>query len=131
MNRKINAFTLIELLISMVILIVGLVGILLVIPLGQRAYNRSNLTTRATIFASEIMEELKAKEYDELTSQNEWTGTNDIFSWTAVVSDVDENDFQEATTIPEEKLVKMVLEISYKAQGKDRKETFTTFYSEL
>ena len=130
-NQGVKAFTLIEMVISIVILIVGLVGVLLIIPLAQRASGRSALASRASILASEKIEELKSKGYAELTSQSEWSGTSDVFTWKAVLSDVTDDDFQEIVSLPSDPLVKIVIEITYRDHGKERREKFVTFYSEL
>ena len=124
-------FTIIELLISIIILVIGLVGVLLVIPLGQRSAGRSALTTQAAILASEKIEELKSMGYTELTSQNEWSGSADNYSWRATIQDVAASDFQGVVSLPQEQLVKIVMEITYTVQGKERRDTFVTFYSEL
>ena len=130
-KRRLKGFTLIELVISIVILIVGLVGVLLIIPLAQRASGRSALASRAAILASEKIEELKSKGYEEITSQSEWSGSNDIFTWNASITDVVEGDFQEAVSLPSEPLVKITMEVTYRDHGKQQREKFITFYSEL
>lgn len=126
-----RGFTMIEILISMVVLVVGLVGVLLVIPLGQKTAGRSALTTRAAILAGEKIEELKTKGYKALTETSFWEGNESPFHWEAVVVDVVEDDFQSAPSIPDEGLLKIDLTVSYKDRGRDQSEVFTTFYSEL
>ncbi len=130
-NRSLSGFTLIEMLISMVILVIGLVGVLLVIPLAQRTTGRSAVATRAFILASEKIEELKAKGYTELTSQPEWSGVEEIFNWKATIADVDAGDFQGGVSLPSANFAKITLEVTYKSQGKLKTEEVTTFYSEL
>ena len=130
-QRTLTGFTLIELIISIVILIVGLVGVLLIIPLAQRASGRSALASRASILASEKIEELKSKGYEELTSQSEWNGTEDIFVWTASVVDVTEDDFLGVVSLPSKPIIKIDMEVTYQDRGKEQHEKFITFYSEL
>ena len=124
-------FTLVELLIAIVILVVGAVGVLLVIPVAQKTSGRSALTTRAAILASEKLEELKAKGFTDLTSQPEWTGVQDEYSWKASITAVAATDFKNAEQLPADNFVKITMEITYKIQGKNRTDTFVTFYSEL
>lgn len=60
------AFSLVELVISMGILAVGIVGAMRVFPIGLRASRRSELSSRATILAQRTLECLKLKSWDEL-----------------------------------------------------------------
>ena len=60
------AFSLVELVISMAILAVGIVGAMRVFPVGLRASRRSELSSRATILAQRTLECLKLKPWDEL-----------------------------------------------------------------
>jgi type II secretory pathway pseudopilin PulG len=126
-----KGFTLIEIMLSIVILITGLVGVILVIPMAQKLAGRSALATRSAIIASEKIEELKAKGYDELISQATWSGNADPFSWEATISDVEADDFEMSETTPTDKFIKIDMTVTYKTQGKQRTDTFTTFYSEL
>ena len=130
-NRALGGFTLIELMISIVILVVGLVGVLLIIPLGQRTTGKSALASRAAILATEKIEELKSKGYDNLISQPVWSGAEDEFTWEALTAAVTLDDFQGVVTIPNERLIKITMEVSYSSQGKNKTDTFVTFYSEL
>ena len=61
-----RGFTLLELMISMVILGVGLVGAMRVFPVGLRASQRSELRSRAAILAHRTAESLKLKPWDQL-----------------------------------------------------------------
>lgn len=130
-KRKASGFTLIEVMISIAILVIGLVGVILVIPMAQRVASRSALSSRAAIFASEKTEELKAKGYAELVSNPSWNGADSDFSWEATISPVVDTDFDNTETIPGDFFIKIVLDVSYKTQGKERTDTYTTFYSEL
>lgn len=134
MKKKVtakNAFTLIELIIAIAILIVGLVGTLLVIPMAQRTTGRAALTSRAMIVATDKLEELKAKGYDELISQPTWTGSVDIFTWTATVAEVSDSDFDVVPTKPTTKFARIHMEVAYDAGGKQRVVSLDTMYSEL
>ena len=128
-SRK--GFTLIELMISIAILVIGLDGVILVIPLAQKVAGRSALTTRAAILASEKTEELKAKGYTKLISQPMWNGTQDEFIWQADIAPVDSGDFEHTQTLPSDRLIKITMNVTYRSQGKQKTDVFTTFYSEL
>ena len=64
--RAPNAFSLIELVISMGILSVGLVGAMRVFPIGLRASQRSELSSRAAIAAQRTLESVKLTPWSEL-----------------------------------------------------------------
>jgi type II secretory pathway pseudopilin PulG len=129
MNK--NAFTLIELLVSIAILIIGVVGILLVIPVAQRSSREAGLRTKAAMVAEAALEELKMQGYDALTAKSDWTGTTDMYSWNAKITKIIATDFEGTVSFPQEGMVRIDLEITYHERGKERKETFHTFYSEL
>ena len=61
-----RAFSLIELVIALAILSVGLVGAMRVFPLGLRASQRAEQSSRAVIAAQRAIETLKLKSWDEL-----------------------------------------------------------------
>ena len=60
------AFSLIELVISMGILSVGLVGAMRVFPMGLRASQRSEINSRSVIAAQRTLESIKLKPWAEL-----------------------------------------------------------------
>ncbi len=66
-----KAFSLIELVISLAILSVGLVGAMRVFPVGLRASQRSELRSRAGMVAQRIMESLKVTPCAQLTDGEE------------------------------------------------------------
>ena len=77
-----TAFSLIELLISMAILSVGLVGAMRVFPVGLRASQRSEMNSRATITAQQTLESMKLEPCEQLagkeTTVEEFTVTTDV-----------------------------------------------------
>jgi len=131
LRKRSKGFTLIELMISVAILVIGLVGVILVIPLAQKVAGRSALSTRAAIFASEKTEELKSKGYTDLVSQPTWNGSQDEFSWEATIDAVVAGDFDSAPVLPSDRLVKITMQVTYRSQGKQKTDVFTTFYSEF
>ncbi len=60
------AFSLIELVISLAILSVGLVGAMRVFPIGLRASQRAEMRTRAAIVAQRTVESVKLTPWDQL-----------------------------------------------------------------
>ena len=77
----VTGFSLIELMISMAILSVGLIGAMRVFPMGLRASQRAELNSRAAIVAQRTIEMLKLKPWDELALK-EATSQDDGFAVT-------------------------------------------------
>lgn len=73
-----HAFSLIELIISMAILSVGLVGAMRVFPVGLRASRRAELSSRAAIAAQRIVESLKLEPWERI-AEGETTVEEDGF----------------------------------------------------
>jgi len=61
-----TAFSLVEVVISIAILSVGLIGAIRVFPVGLRASQRAELLSRATLAAERTVESLKLRSWDEL-----------------------------------------------------------------
>ena len=78
-------FSLVELVISMAILSVGLVGALRVFPVGLRASHRSEMNSRATMVAQRTIESMKLKTWGEL-ADGDTTTQDDTFEVTTRIS---------------------------------------------
>ena len=65
-GRPRTGFSLIEVVISIAILSIGLVGATRVFPVGLRASQRSELASRATLVAQRTMESLKLSPWNDL-----------------------------------------------------------------
>ena len=59
-----RAFTLVEITVALLILVVGLIGILALFPVGFDASGRASRMTEATFLAQGVMEDLKREGYD-------------------------------------------------------------------
>ncbi len=66
MSRRPIGFSLVELVISMAILSVGIVGAMRVFPVGLRASRRAELNSRAALVAQRTLECLKLTPWDQL-----------------------------------------------------------------
>ena len=64
-----GGFSLIELVISMAVLSIGLVGAIRVFPVGLRASQRAETNSRAAIAAQRTIESLKLKSWEELAEE--------------------------------------------------------------
>ena len=82
-NRR-TGFSLIEVIISLAILSVGLVGAIRVFPVGLRASQRAEWVSRAALIAERTIESWKLKSWDEL-SDGETTTHEDTFDITVAV----------------------------------------------
>jgi len=78
MKTPARAFSLIELIISMAILSVGLVGAMRVFPVGLRASQRAEMSSRAAIAAQRVVESLKLEPWERV-AEGETTAEEDGF----------------------------------------------------
>ncbi len=83
-KSPISSFSLIELIISLAILSVGLVGAIRVFPVGLRASQRAEWVSRAALIAERTVESWKLKSWDEL-AVGETTTQEDTFAITVAV----------------------------------------------
>ena len=83
---KRSGFTLIEIVISLSILAIGLVGILSLFPIGFDSARRSVSATQATIIAHEHLEELRNSGYPALGSTSGTFTTDPAYTWTQTVT---------------------------------------------
>jgi len=75
-----KAFTLIEILFSLVVLGVGLVAILSLFAVGSYSARRALNSTRAALFAQTVFEELKEQSITNFSGINDDNPTYDIFT---------------------------------------------------
>ena len=78
-------FSLIELVISLAILSIGLVGAMRVFPVGLRASQRAEFSSRAAIVAQRRLESLKLESWDAL-AEGETSEEEDGFDVTTRIS---------------------------------------------
>ncbi len=81
----VSGFSLIELIISMAILSVGLLGAMRVFPVGLRSSQRSEMSSRATIVAQRTVESLKLLPWQGL-AEGESTAEEDGFEVTTRIT---------------------------------------------
>ena len=111
-----KGFTLIEIVISMAILAIGLVGILSLFPVGFDSARRSINLTQASLYAQEKLTQIKKDGFPDVGTTN-GTFTNSKYSWTADVTD----------ETPTGYLRKVVLTVKWNYKNREHQEIFTTY----
>ncbi len=113
---SLTGFTLIEIVISMAILAIGLVGILSLFPVGFDSARRSINLTQVSLYAQEKLTEIKKDGFPAVeTTSGTFTDTN--YTWTAEISEED----------PDGYLRKVVLTIMWNYKNKEHSQVFTTY----
>ena len=115
--RENKSFTLVEIIASLLVLAVGLLGLLSVFPVGFDASRKANDLTEMTILAKDKLEDLKRLGYASLADDN---GT---FAGTSYDWDVDE-------TLISTGLRRVDLTIRWTRRANNYIETFVTYMAE-
>lgn len=111
-----KGFTLIEIVISMAILAIGLVGILSLFPVGFDSARRSINLTQAALYAQEKLAQIKRDGFQDLVSKKgDFADPN--YKWELVVSD----------ETPAGYLKKAELTVTWNYKNKPHQEVFTTY----
>jgi type II secretory pathway pseudopilin PulG len=130
-----KAFTLVELVIALAVLIIGLVGIIAVIPLGQKSAKDAAIISRAAMVASEKIAEVKAYGYTKVAEDPPvftLSGTKDDIDWEIAIDDVLAADFDEFVALPVQDLKKIVVTVTYAIKNNQpRQDTFRSFIADF
>ena len=116
-----SAFSLVELVISMAILSVGLVGAMRVFPVGLRASQRSEVSSRAALIGQRTIESLKLKPWDAL-ADGEATTTDEGVEVTTRISRP-----QVAGLVDPTRLKAIEVTVQAGEAGRTRELTFVTY----
>ncbi|MDD5072777.1 MAG: prepilin-type N-terminal cleavage/methylation domain-containing protein [Candidatus Omnitrophica bacterium] len=111
-----KGFTLIEIVISLAILAVGLVGILSLFPIGFDSARRSMNSTQVAIFANEKLEELRNTGFPSL-GVTSGAFSDASYAWSQSVSTVDAIDA----------LRKVDLTVTWEYRSRPYQQVFTTY----
>jgi len=114
-----SAFSLVELIISLGILSVGLVGAMRVFPIGLQASARSEMSSRATMAAQRILESLKLRSCEDLTPE---TTTVEEFTVTTRLGQPDL-----AHLVDPARLKTLEAMVAWTQEGRPRSLTFVTY----
>lgn len=114
-----EGFSLVELVISMAILSVGLVGAMRVFPVGLRASQRAEVRSRAAIVAQRTVESLKLEPCETLADQEEA-----VERFTVTVR-IGRPDLQPLTAL--DRLKKVEVAADWSGEGQSRSLAFVTY----
>ncbi|MFA5338959.1 MAG: prepilin-type N-terminal cleavage/methylation domain-containing protein [Candidatus Omnitrophota bacterium] len=111
-----KGFTLIEIVISLAILAIGLVGILSLFPIGFDSARRSVNSTQVAVFANKHLEELRNTGFPSLgVTSGDFSDPS--YTWTQSVSTVDAIDA----------LRQVDLTVSWQYRNRGYQQVFTTY----
>ena len=111
----------VELVISMAILSVGMVGAMRVFPVGLRASQRAELNSRAALVAQRVIESLKLEPWDELV-EGETSSEEGGFSVTTRISQPEPEGLVDPGRL---KAIEVI--VQFTQDGRDRRLVFITY----
>ena len=114
-------FSLVEVVISIAILSVGLLGAVRVFPVGLRASQRAERVSRATLAAGRTIEALKLRGWDELT-EGESAVEEKEFAITTVIDQPAVEGLIDPTS-----LKRVSVTVGWKQEGRQRSLTLVTY----
>lgn len=123
--RSKYGFTLAEVMIALVILVIGVLVILRVFPVTLGYSERAQTTSRISIFAERKFEEIKSRPYSEVIATYEdknVTGTEDDLSWAIKLDKV-----TPANVNPTSEIRRLIMTISWTEKGRTRSDKFVTY----
>ncbi|MFC1809734.1 prepilin-type N-terminal cleavage/methylation domain-containing protein [Candidatus Omnitrophota bacterium] len=129
-----KGFTLVELVIALAVLVIGLVGIIAVIPLGQKSAKDAAIISRATMVATEKISEIKAYGYIMVAEEPpsfDLSGTKEGINWEVVIEDVLASDFVDFVALPVQDLKKITVTVTYTVNSKTRQDVFRSFVADF
>jgi len=120
-NLQPSAFSLIELVISLAILSVGLVGAMRVFPVGLRASQRAEMSSRAALAAQRAIESLRLKPWATL-EEGETVAEEDAFTVTTRITQPQLEHLADPT-----RLKTLEVSVQWLQDGRARTLTFLTY----
>lgn len=117
-----NGFSLIEVILALAILIVGLVGVIVLFPVGLRASRQASILSEETLLAQSHLEEIKTLGYDRITTTE---GTHKNFKWQIAFEEITPEGVNDPSG-----LRKAVVTITWSQGGQEKKDSFVTMVSQ-
>lgn len=117
-----EGFTLIEIITSMAVMVVGILSILALFPVGFHASRRAADFTKASLFAQEKMEEIKMKGFDAAAEEtaDDAGNTDGLFERAVTVANVSGYDNLKEVTVT----------VGWTERGQERSEEFKTYIAD-
>lgn len=116
-----QGFSLIELVLSLAILSIGIVGAIRVFPVGLRASQRAELSSQATLAAARTLESLKLKPWKELVI-GESTSQDGLFK---IVVSVDQPVLE--GLVDPTRVKRLAAVVHWTQEGRSRSFTLATY----
>ncbi|MBI1976205.1 MAG: prepilin-type N-terminal cleavage/methylation domain-containing protein [Candidatus Omnitrophica bacterium] len=116
--RMENGFSLIEVILALAILILGLVGVILLFPVGLRASRQASVLSEETLVAQSRLEEIKTFGYEEIDVME---GAQGNFKWAISLEEV----APEGVVDPSG-LRKAIVMVTWNQGGQEKKDSFVT-----
>jgi uncharacterized protein (TIGR02598 family) len=113
-----RGFSLIEVILALAILILGLVGVIVLFPVGLRASRQASVLSEETLLAQSHLEEIKTLGYDRITTTE---GTHKNFKWQIAFEEMTPEGVNDSSG-----LRKAVVTITWSQGGQEKKDSFVT-----
>jgi prepilin-type N-terminal cleavage/methylation domain-containing protein len=120
-----KGFSLLEVVISLAILVIGIVGVIRAIPIALRLSKRSEVYSKVAILAQEKMEEVKLAGYDKISQEPpliEREGKEGNFNWEIQIEQVDLPDLEKPNNVR-----KIILTIEWLERQSKKSEDFVSY----
>jgi prepilin-type N-terminal cleavage/methylation domain-containing protein len=122
-----RGFTLLEVIISLVIFVMGVIAVVYLFPMGLKASKKAELTSLVSILAQKILEDTKSARFqaiDPLSPQIPLEGTEGNLRWRISLRDVT------APGTEEKGLREVTLTIFWTEEGKERSRSFLIYVAD-
>ncbi len=126
-RRANKGFTLLEVIISLVIFVMGVIAVVYLFPMGLKASKKAELISKVSILAQKKIEDTKSAGFqaiDPLGPEIPLEGTEGNLSWRLSLRDVT------ASGTVEKSLREVSVTIFWTEEGKERSRSFLTYVAD-
>ena len=113
-----DGFSLIEVILALAILIIGLVGVIVLFPVGLRASRQASVLSEETLLAQSHLEEIKTLGYEKIDTKE---GTYKNFKWQIAFEEIAPEGVNDSSG-----LRKAVVTVTWNQGGQEKKDSFVT-----